>query len=233
GSYGMEALAMAIKFATEAKLDLLTIDGSGGGTGMSPWNMMETWGVPSIHLHSKTYEYASILANQGAKVVDLCLGGGLAREDHIFKALSIGAPFTKLALMGRAVMIPGYLGANIEGVVKPDERQRLSGNWDALPPNVAQYGRSADEIFAGYYDVEKKVGADEMKNIPYGAIAMFTMADKLAAGLQQLLAGARKFNVNDITRDELFSGNRETETVTNIPFLTDVLDDSAKRILKG
>lgn len=38
----MDSLAMAIKFATEAKLDLLTIDGSGGGTGMSPWNMMQT-----------------------------------------------------------------------------------------------------------------------------------------------------------------------------------------------
>ena len=35
GSYGMEELAMAIKFATDAKMDLLTIDGSGGGTGMS------------------------------------------------------------------------------------------------------------------------------------------------------------------------------------------------------
>ena len=195
--------------------------------------MMETWGVPSIHLHAKTYEYASILSNQGDKVVDLCLGGGLAREDHIFKALALGAPFTKLALMGRAVMIPGYLGANVEGVVKPEERARLCGNWDSLPPSVSEYGRSADEIFAGYHDVMKKVGADEMKNIPYGAIAMYTLADKLAAGLQQLLAGARKFNVNDITRDEIFAGNRETEQVTGIPFLTDVLDDSAKRILKG
>ena len=62
---------------------------------------------------------------------------------------------------------------------------------------------------------------------------MYTLADKLAAGLQQLLAGARKFNVNRITRDEIFSGNRETETVTGIPFMTDVLDDVAKRILKG
>jgi glutamate synthase domain-containing protein 2 len=44
GSYGMEALAMAIKFASDAELDLLTIDGSGGGTGMSPWNMMEKLG---------------------------------------------------------------------------------------------------------------------------------------------------------------------------------------------
>jgi len=233
GSYGMEALAMAIKFATEAKLDLLTIDGSGGGTGMSPWNMMETWGVPSLLLHAKAHEYASILANQGAKVVDLCLGGGLAREDHIFKALAVGAPFTKLALMGRAVMIPGYLGANVEGVIKPEERARLNGNWESLPPNVAQYGRSADEIFAGYYDVQKKVGADEMKNIPYGAIAMYTFADKLAAGLQQLLAGVRKFNVSEISRDEVFSANRETEKETGISFITDVLDDAAKRILKA
>ncbi len=233
GSYGMEALAMAIKFATEAKLDLLTIDGSGGGTGMSPWNMMETWGVPSLLLHAKAHEYASILANRGDKVVDLCLGGGLAREDHVFKALAVGAPFTKLALMGRAVMIPGFLGANVEGVIKPEERIRLNGNWDSLPPNVAQYGRTADEIFAGYYDVQKKVGADEMKNIPYGAIAMYTFADKLAAGLQQLLAGVRKFNVSEITRDEVFSANRETEKETGIPFITDVLDGAAKRILKA
>ena len=41
GSYGMEALAMAIRFAADARLDLLTVDGSGEGTGMSPWNMMD------------------------------------------------------------------------------------------------------------------------------------------------------------------------------------------------
>jgi len=40
GAYGMENLAMAIRYSADAKLDLLTIDGSGGGTGMSPWNMM-------------------------------------------------------------------------------------------------------------------------------------------------------------------------------------------------
>ena len=42
GAYGMEALAMAIRFSTDAKLDLLTIDGAGGGTGMNPWNMINT-----------------------------------------------------------------------------------------------------------------------------------------------------------------------------------------------
>ena len=55
GAYDMEALAMAIRYATDAKLDLLTIDGAGGGTGMSPWNMMQHWGIPSLPLHSKAY----------------------------------------------------------------------------------------------------------------------------------------------------------------------------------
>lgn len=83
---------------------------------MSPWNMIETWGVPSLLLHSKAYEYASILATQGKDVVDMSFTGGFAREDHIFKALALGAPFTKLVCMGRAPMIPGFLGSNIEGV---------------------------------------------------------------------------------------------------------------------
>jgi len=233
GSYGMEALAMSIKYATDAQLDLLTIDGSGGGTGMSPWNMMQSWGVPSIYLHAKSYEYASILAARGMRVVDMAFAGGLAREDHIFKALALGAPYTKLVCMGRAVMIPGFLGSNIEGVLNPGRREKVSGQWDKLAPAVEEIGATADEIFAGYYDVQKKVGADEMKNIPFGAIAMWTLADKLAAGLQQLMAGARRFSLSEISRDDLVSANRETEQVTGIPFITEALDESAKKILKS
>lgn len=233
GSYGMEALAMAIKFATEAELDLLTIDGSGGGTGMSPWNMMENWGVPSIFLHAKAYEYASILAARGDRVVDLAFAGGLAREDHIFKALALGAPFTKLVCMGRALMIPGFVGTNIQGVLQPESCAAIHGNWDSLPQSVTQFGQLPEEIFAGYYDVEKKVGPAEMKNIPFGAIALWTLADKLAAGLQQLLAGVRKFSLAEISRHDLFSANRETERETKIPFMTDVLDNAARRILEN
>lgn len=233
GSYGMEALAMAIKFATDTKLDLLTVDGSGGGTGMSPWNMMESWGVPSLLLHSKTYEYASMLAAKGQKVVDLAFAGGLAREDHIFKALALGAPFTKLVCMGRAAMIPGFLGTNIEGALNPDRKAKINGNWDELAPSVKEVGSTAEEIFASYYDVEKKVGKAEMKKIPYGAIAMWTLADKLAAGLQQLMAGARRFNLSEISREDLFAANRETEKETRIPFITDVLDERAKQILNS
>jgi len=233
GSYGMEELAMAIKFATDAELDLLTIDGSGGGTGMSPWNMMQSWGVPSINLHSKAYEYASLLAAKGEKVVDMSFAGGFALEDHIFKAIALGAPFTKLVCMGRAIMIPGFLGANIEGAIHPERKEQLSGHWDSLPKTVTGQGNSAEEIFASYFDVEKRVGKKEMKHIPYGAIAFCTLADKLSCGLQQLMAGARKFSLDQIERGDLFSGNRETAEETGIPHVSDVNDETAKKILNS
>jgi hypothetical protein len=231
GSYGMEELAMAIKFASDAGLDLLTIDGSGGGTGMSPWNMMQSWGVPSINLHSKAYEYAAMLAAKGQKVVDLSFAGGFALEDSIFKGLALGAPFTKLICMGRGIMIPGFLGANIEGVLHPDRKERLNGNWASLPKSIADLGESPEKIFASYFDVQEKVGKKEMENIPYGAIAMWTMADKLACGIQQLLAGARKFKLDQLSRNDLFAANRETAHETGITHIADANNESAMRIL--
>ncbi|MBW2707735.1 MAG: FMN-binding glutamate synthase family protein [Deltaproteobacteria bacterium] len=233
GSYGMEELAMAIKFASDAKLDLLTIDGSGGGTGMSPWNMMQSWGVPSINLHSKAHEYASMLAAKGKHVVDMSFAGGFALEDHLFKGLALGAPYTKLICMGRGIMIPGFVGANIQGALNPEERAAVNGHWSELPKSVLQVGSTAKEIFAGYFDVQKKVGKDEMKNIPYGAIAFCTLADKLGCGLQQLMAGARKFSLDKISRSDLMSGNRETAKETGIPHVADVNDESARKILNS
>ncbi len=233
GAYGMEALALSIRCSAEAGLDLLTIDGAGGGTGMSPWNMMEYWGVPSLHLHAKTYEYCKLLEESGLKVPDISLAGGFAREDHIYKGLGMCAPYTKLICMGRAPMIPGYLGSNIQGVFQPETRAQYNGRWDELPQSVKAVGTYPDEIFAGWEAVKNKVGADEMKNIPFGAIAMYGYADKLACGLQQFMAGARKFKLSEISRDDLMTSNRETEAVTKIPFMTDALDDVAKKIIKG
>ena len=233
GAYGMEALAMAIRYSADCGLDLLTIDGAGGGTGMSPWNMMQHWGVPSIHLHAKAYAYCKVLQDRGIRVPDLAFAGGFAREDHIFKALALGAPFVKLVCMGRAPMIPGFLGSNIEGVFKPDKRAELNGHWEELPQSVKAVGTYPEEIFAGWEAVKNRVGEKEMEHIPFGAIAMYAYADKLACGLQQFMAGARKFSLSSISRSDLMAANRETEEVTGIPYLTDSQHDKALEILKA
>lgn len=231
GAYGMEALALAIRLSADAKLDLLTIDGAGGGTGMSPWNMMDHWGVPSLHLHAKAYEYCKVLADRGVKVPDISLAGGLAREDHLFKAIALGAPFVKLVCMGRAPMIAGFVGSNVEGVLRPERKAAVNGQWNELPPVIKALGKTPEEIFAAWQLVKDKVGADEMKNIPFGAIAMQGYADKLACGLQQFMAGARRFKLSEIRREDLMAGNAETARITGLPEMTEAQDDVAREIL--
>ena len=60
------------------------------------------------------------------------------------------------------------------------------------PPDISLAGGDA---------VKNKVGANEMDNIPFGAIAMYNYADKLGCGLQQFMAGARRFKLSEIVRD--------------------------------
>ena len=98
---------------------------------------------------------------------------------------------------------------------------------------MSKVGTYPEEIFAGYYDVQAKVGEEEMSKIPFGAIALWTLADKLGAGLQQFMAGARRFQVSAINRDDIASANRETERETGIQFITDALDHEARTILAG
>ena len=81
--------------------------------------------------------------------------------------------------------------------------------------------------------MKAKIGADEMKSVPFGAVAMYGYADKLACGLQQFMAGARKFNLDEISRDDLMSANRETAVETGIPHMSDAQDESARKIINA
>ncbi len=72
-------------------IDLLTFDGAPGGTGMSPWPMMEEWGIPTFYLQSLVYEFAEKLSKKGARVPDLAIAGGFSSEDGIYKAIAMGA----------------------------------------------------------------------------------------------------------------------------------------------
>jgi len=223
GAYGLRELAMAIKWGSKAKIDLLTIDGAPGGTGMSPWRMMEEWGMPSLHLHSAAYEFCKKLADKGERVPDIAFAGGFSSEDGVFKALALGAPFSKAVCMGRALMIPGMVGKNI-------------GQWlndGKLPRTVSEFGSTPEEIFVAYEDVADIVGMSEMRNIPMGAIGVYSYSEKIKVGLQQLMAGARCFNISAITRRELMSLTEECAKITGIPYLMDAYREEAMEILEG
>ncbi len=221
----MRELAMAIKWSSDAKLDLLTIDGAPGGTGMSPWRMMEEWGVPTFYLQAMTYELCQKLSAKGAFIPDIAIAGGFSTEDHIFKVLAMGAPFTKAVCMGRALMIPGMVGKNI-------------GLWlqegaNALPKTVGAFGSKIEEIFVCYEDLVAKYGKDTVKEIPLGAIGLYTFIDKLKVGLQQLMAGSRNFKVSTISRNDLMTLTPEAAKVSGIPYVMDAYREEAEKIINS
>lgn len=224
GAYPMRELAMAIRWSSDAKIDLLTIDGAPGGTGMSPWRMMAEWGIPSIYLHSMAYELCDRLAKNGKPAPDIAFAGGFSSEDHVFKALALGAPYCKAVCMGRALMIPGMVGKNTE--------KWLRGEEGGLPATVSKYGATKEEIFMNYEVLREKYGA-EADELPLGAVGIFSAIDKIKVGFQQLMAGSRNWAVPYIRRQDIFSLTEECAKVTGIPYVMDAYREEALGIIDG
>jgi glutamate synthase domain-containing protein 2 len=216
GAYSMVELAMALRYSSEAKIDLLTIDGAPGGTGMSPWPMMNEWGIPSFYLQSLAYEFACKLDKKGFRVPDLAMAGGFSDEPGTFKALAMGSPYFKAVCMGRGLMIPGMVGKNIEKWLKEGD----------LPKTVSKYGNSAEEIFVCYEELKEKYGS-RMKEIPMGAVGLYTYTSKFRTGLQQIMAGSRNFNLSTMSRDDLMALTPEAADVSGIDYVMSARYDEA------
>ncbi|HUT07833.1 MAG TPA: glutamate synthase-related protein [Candidatus Latescibacteria bacterium] len=222
GAYRPADLARAVKYASKAKLDLLTVDGAGGGTGMSPWRMMNEWGIPGVEMWSMTWRFADQLAKQGEYVPDLAFAGGITFEDQIFKALSLGAPYVKLVGMARSPMAAAMVGKTIGGRI----------NDNQIPVYVERFGSSKEEIFVTAPELKHRFGA-RFDQLPAGAMGVYTYFERLSQGLRQLMAGARKFNLGYINRDDIASITREVADVSGIPFITDVDKAEVQKILKA
>jgi len=223
GAYRPADLARAVAWSSKYGIDLLTVDGAGGGTGMSPWHMMNEWGVPPVELHSLLYTYAKQLAEQGRRLPALAVAGGFTFEDQIFKGLSLGAPFVKLVGMARGPIAAAMVGKTIGKTI--DEGQ--------LPVYVERFGRTKDEIFVTAGALRREIGDEAFEKLPTGALGLYTYYERLAQGLRQLLCGSRKFGVEHMTRNDLAALTPEAASLTGIPFILDVDRDEASSILKA
>ncbi|MCX7045599.1 MAG: FMN-binding glutamate synthase family protein [Candidatus Sumerlaeota bacterium] len=221
GAYRPADLARAVLFTSRYKLDLLTVDGAGGGTGMSPWRMMNEWGVPSVYLHSLLYQYAKRLADRKKYVPALAVAGGFTFEDQIFKGLAMGAPFVKLIGMARGPIAATMVGKTIGRTI--DKQQ--------VPVYIERFGKTTDEIFVTASALRGELGDKEFEKLPTGAIGLYTYYERLAQGLRQLMAGSRKFSMEHMNRDDIAALTREAADISGIHYIMDVDHSEAANIL--
>ncbi|MBM4273067.1 MAG: FMN-binding glutamate synthase family protein [Deltaproteobacteria bacterium] len=219
GAYRPADLARALKFSSVAKLDMLTIDGAGGGTGMSPWRMMNEWGIPTVQLECLTYQMCERLRAKGAYIPPIAIAGGLSLEDHIFKAIALAAPYIKAVCLGRAIMTAAMVGKTHGRLLA--QKAELEGR---------DLSKGYEGLFAVGSLLKERFGKDFTK-LPPGAIGMYSYIDRLRQGLQQLMAGARKFALDYISRDDLVALTREAAEISGITYVMDSDREEIDKIL--
>ncbi|MGQ9617562.1 MAG: FMN-binding glutamate synthase family protein [Candidatus Aminicenantia bacterium] len=222
GAYRPQDLARAVKYASEAQIDLLTVDGAGGGTGMSPWRMMNEWGVPPIELWSLLYQYLDKLAKKGKYIPDVAVASGIILEDQIFKALALGAPYFKLVCMARGPVAAAMVGKNIGKMIEEGQ----------TPVYVTRFGNSIEEVFVSTPELKRRYG-DRFEQIPAGAIGLYTYMKRIEQGLKQLMAGNRKFTLENITRDDIAAITKEAAEISGITYVMEADKEEAEKILKS
>jgi len=221
GAYRPADLALALAFASKFRLDLLTVDGAGGGTGMSPWHMMNEWGVPPVELHSLLYQYARYLAGKKKYVPALAVNGGFTFEDQIFKGLAMGAPFVRLVGMARGPIAAAMVGKTIGRAIENQQ----------IPVYIERFGHTKDEIFVTASSLRKELGDPDFERIPPGALGLYTYYERLAQGLRQLMAGSRKFSLEHLSREDVAALTHEAAEISGIQYIMDLDRERAEKLL--
>ena len=183
--------------------------------------MMNEWGIPGIELHSLLRDYLQRLATQGAYVPSIALAGGFTFEDQIFKGLALGAPYVKLIAMARGPLAAAMVAKTIGNADRAAEPADLHRALRHLGGRDLRHGDRA----AG------SASATASRSCRSGRIGFYTYYARLAQGLRQLMAGARKFAVRYVARDDIAALTREAAEVSGIPYVTDVDREAADKIL--
>lgn len=226
GAYKPEVVAFTMRCASKAKIDLLTFDGAGGGTGMSPVPMMNEMSTPTVHLCAEVIECARILKSEGKFVPDISFAGGFVNETQMYKAMAMSdlgeGPIVKSIAMARAPIL---------SVMKSNHFVKLAEEGKLPAAFAEQYGNKPEQFFISSNTVKNlrpkaKIGTD----IPWGAVGLYTYwHDRIGEGLKQLMAGTRKFKLSCIEREDITCLSEYASKVTGI----ETIDARAARVMKA
>jgi hypothetical protein len=227
GAYRPVDVVWTMKVASEAKVDYITFDGAGGGTGMSPVPMMNEMSTPTVYLEAQVLKCAKILRKKGRYVPDISIAGGFINETQIFKSIAMSnfgeGPFVKAATLARAPLTAVMKSAYFDELAREGK----------LPKDfAAKFGTDPEKFFILAPELKQKY-INKFKNIPLPAVGLYTyLVDRVGVGLQQLMAGARKWKLELLDRSDLVALNERASEVTGIPTIDKMEDDLFEKILE-
>jgi len=226
GAYRPAAVAFTMKLASEARLSYVTFDGAGGGTGMSPVPMMDEMGIPTVYLEAHVLRCAEILKRKGKYIPDIVVAGGFINETQIYKAIAMSnfgdGPYVKAVLLGRAPITAVTKAAYF---VKLAEKGQLPLSF------VQRYGKNPNELFACTSELQSMLG-DRFDSIPLEAAGLYSYVNgRIGVGLQQLMAGCRKWNLELLHRNDLLALSERASKATGIALPEDSEIEAVERIL--
>ena len=75
--------------------------------------------------------------------------------------------------------------------------------------------------------------SSDIKDIPLGALGVYSFCQKTRTGLRQLMAGSRRFNLSTLKRDDVMALTEEAAKVSGIAYVMDAYRDAAEAVLDG
>ena len=211
GPFRLADIARLMVMASKAKVDMVTVDCAGGGTGHSPIRMMNEWGYPPVYMQSFLYNLCKKMEEKQMFLPTMVIAGGFALEDQIFKGLTLGAPYINMVGMVRAPMAAAMAGKNVGDLVTAG----------TIPQNLKHKGTTVEEIFEGFSELRGIYGEDKAKEIPCGALGLYNYIMRINTGLQQLMSLCRKFDLKKLNRDDLVPLTKIASEISGIPFAMD------------
>jgi hypothetical protein len=229
GAYRPSVVAFTFKCASEAKVDAITFDGAGGGTGMSPVPMMQECATPTVYLEAQVLRCVEILKRRGKHIPDIVMAGGFIDETQIFKSIAMSnfgdEPHVKAIAMARAPITAAMKGAYFSELAKEEKLPKKFSDMYTMKPE--KFFITVPELQARYPDAV--VGVD----IPWGAVGVYTyFTDRIGIGLKQLMAGCRKWKLNLLDRSDLAALTERASETTGITLIDKVEYDAIEGILE-
>lgn len=203
GAYRPAATAWILRLGIEGKVDGMTFDGAGGGTGMSPVSMMNEGSIPTVYLEALVVGCLDMIKkkNPNTPIPSISIAGGIANETQIFKALAMGDPYIKCIAMARAPITAAMKAKYIGDVIAKKEATPAMLKNLGFPKDKDPNTLTLNETFVEYDNLHR---IHEGRKIPPSGVGVYTyFASKLGTGLKQLLAGVRKFKLDLLDRRDI------------------------------